>query len=398
MTLMLEGFKVLDVATMLAGPLSATLLADFGADVVKVEKPVEGDPFRQLYPHKDGVPLWFKAVNRNKRGITLDLRQPDGQELFKRLVRDVDVVVENFRPGTLERWNLGWDVLHEVNPHLIMLRTTAFGQYGPYKSKPGFGRVAEAYSGMAYITGFPDQAPIHAGFPLADSIAGLFGALSVAAALLRRQKDPEAAGEFIDVSLYESMFRLLDFTVIEYDQVGVVRERLGNSNDYVSPVGTWPTGDGKWASITCSTQTIVDRLFQAMGMPELSDDPRFTTNGLRLQHRDELDAIIGEWCMSKTLDEIEELFERSEVTFAPIYSIADIFKDEHYATRENIITVEDPELGSVRMQNVVPKFSHSKVGVRSSAPVLGQHNAEVYEDTLSLPREETERLRAARVI
>lgn len=398
MTLMLEGLKVLDLATMLAGPLSATLLADFGADVIKIEKPVEGDPFRQMLPHKDGAPLWFKTVNRNKRGITLDIRKPEGQELFKRLVRDADVVIENFRPGTLERWNIGWDALREVNPNLVMLRTTGFGQYGPYKDKPGFGRVAEAYSGMAHITGFPDRAPIHAGFPLADSIAGLFGALSVTSALLSRKNNPDAPGEYIDVSLYESMFRLIDFTVIEYDQLGVVRERLGNTSDFAAPVGTWPTGDNNWASITCSTQTIVDRLFRAMDMPELSEDPRFATNDLRIRHRDELDAIVGEWCLTKTLAQIEHLFEQHEVTFAPILSIADIFKDEHYAAREDIVTVDDPELGSVRMQNVVPKFSRSQVGVRTSAPTLGQDNEAIFERQLGLSREDTDQLRMGNVI
>jgi len=398
MTLMLAGLKVLDVSTMLAGPLAATLLADFGADVVKVEKPVEGDPFRQMLPHKDGAPLWFKTANRNKRGITLDIRKPEGQELFKRLVRDADVVVENFRPGTLERWNIGWDDLREVNPDLVMLRTTGFGQYGPYKDKPGFGRVAEAYSGMVHITGFPDRAPIHAGFPLADSIAGLFGALSVTAALLSRKNNPGAPGEYIDVSLYESMFRLIDFTAIEYDQLGFVRERLGNTSDSAAPVGIWPTGDGNWASITCSTQSIVDRLYRAMDMPELATDRRFITNAQRIQNRDALDAIVGEWCLTKTLAEIEDLFLQHEVTFAPILSIADIFNDPHYAARENIVSVDDPELGPVQMLNVVPKFSRSQVGVRTSAPTLGQHNEAVYEGQLGLSREETDRLRSSMVI
>lgn len=398
MALMLEGVKILDAATMLAGPLSATLLADFGADVIKVEQPVVGDPMRQLYPHKDGVPLWFKALNRNKRAVTLDLHQPEGQRLFKELVRDVDVVVENFRTGTLERWNLGWDVLHKVNPNLVMLRTTGFGQTGPHREKPGFGRVAEAFSGLAYINGFPDLPPVHAGLPIADSIAGVYGALSIASALLRRERDPERAGEFIDLGLYEAVFRLLDFSVIEYDQLHVIRERMGNANGYVAPVGTYRTRDGKWASITASSPRIVERLFRAIGQPELLEDPRFETNGSRLQHREELDKIIGAWCETKTLAEVDEIFERHEVTFALIYNIADIFDDEHYAARENIVTVDDPELGPVRMQNVVPKFSRSEVGVRTSGPMIGQHNTEIFEGMLGLTADETDRLRANGVI
>lgn len=398
MALMLEGIKVLDAATMVAGPLSATLLADFGAEVIKVEQPTVGDPMRQLHPHKDGVPLWFKALNRNKRGITLDLHKPEGQRLFKELVRDVDVLVENFRPGTLERWNLGWEVLHEINPNLVMLRTTGFGQTGPHKDKPGFGRVAEAFSGLAYINGFPDRPPVHAGLPIADSIAGVYGALAIASALLSRERDAERTGEFIDLGLYEAVFRLLDFSVIEYDQLEVVRERMGNANGYVAPVGTYRTLDGKWASVTASTPRIVDRLFRAIGRPELSEDHRFKTNGQRLQHRDELDEIIGAWCERHTLEAVEEIFAQNEVTFALIYNIADIFSDEHYAARDNIVTVEDPELGPVRMQNVVPKFSHSEVGVRTSGPTIGQHNTEIFENELGLTRDETDKLRADGVI
>lgn len=398
MALMLEGIKVLDAATMVAGPLSATLLADFGAEVIKVEQPTVGDPMRQLYPHKDGVPLWFKALNRNKRGITLDLHKPEGQRLFKELVRDADVLVENFRPGTLERWNLGWGVLREINPNLVMLRTTGFGQTGPHKDKPGFGRVAEAFSGLAYINGFPDRPPVHAGLPIADSIAGVYGALAIASALLSRERDAERTGEFIDLGLYEAVFRLLDFSVIEYDQLEVVRERMGNANGYVAPVGTYRTLDGKWASITASTPRIVDRLFRAIGRPELSEDHRFKTNGLRLQHRDELDEIIGAWCETHTLEAVETIFEQNEVTFALIYNIADIFSDEHYAARDNIVTVEDPELGPVRMQNVVPKFSRSEVGVRTSGPTIGQHNTEIFENELGLTRDETDKLRADGVI
>lgn len=393
----LSGLRILDLSTVVAGPWASTLLADLGAEVLKVELPRVGDPLRALAPHKDGVPLWWKVANRNKRGITLDLRTEAGREILGRLLPDFDVLVENFRPGTLERWGITKEWLHGIRPSLTILRVTGFGQTGPYRNKPGFARVFEAMTGFTNICGAPDGPPMHMGFPVADAVAGLFGALGVVSALYRQKAGGDATGQEIDCSLLESMFRVLDFLPIEYDQNGVVRQRSGNTSQYAAPGNVYRTRDGRWASIAASTQRIFERLCEALDRPDLAEDPRFRTNPDRVRHREELDAQIAAEIASRTLAELGDRLDTHQVGFSPIYDIADIFQDPHFEARQAIVPVPDTELGTVRMQSVVPAFSHTPGRVRHAGPALGEHNQEIYS-ALGLGADELERLRGAGVI
>lgn len=393
----LQGLRILDLATVVAGPLASTLLADLGAQVLKVEIPGSGDALRALPPHKEGVPLWWKVANRNKRGITVDLRREEGRALIGKLLPDYDVLVENFRPGRLDGWGLTREWMHGINPRLTILRVTGFGQTGPYSSKPGFARVFEAMTGFTNICGEPDGPPLHMGFPVADAIAGLFGAVGILSALYRRNASNDWQGEEIDCSLMESMFRILDFLPIEYDQLGVVRQRSGNFSQYASPGNVYRTREGKWASIAGSTQRIYERLCRALGRPELIDDPRFSTNQRRVEHREALDDIIRAEIGKHSIQELGQLLDANEVGFSPIYDIADIFKDPHFAARKALVQVDDEQLGPVRMQNVVPAFAHTPGAVRHAGPSMGQHNDEVFH-SIGLDDGDIAALRASGVI
>lgn len=373
----LKGVRILDLSTVVAGPWAATLLADLGADVLKVEIPGAGDPLRALAPHKDGVPLWWKVANRNKKGISIDLRTPEGRAIVARLLPDFDALVENFRPGTLDGWGMTREWLHQHNPALTILRVTGFGQTGPYRNKPGFARVFEAMSGLTNICGEPDGRPLHMGFPIADAVAGLFGALGIVSALYREKVAPRGEGQEIDCSLMESMFRVMDFLPIEYDQLGIVRGRLGNRSQYAAPGNVYRTRDGHWASIAASTQRIFERLCVALELTGVAEDPRYRTNPDRVRNREALDALVAEAIGRHTLDGLAALLDAHSVGFSPIYDIADIFRDPHIAAREGIVSVNDDELGPVRMQSVVPRFSATPGAVHHAGPSLGQHNDEV---------------------
>lgn len=393
----LAGLKILDISTVIAGPWASTLLADLGADVIKVEMPGTGDALRALAPHKDGVPLWWKAANRNKRGITIDLRRAEGRDLLARLLPGTDVLVENFRPGTLDKWGMTREWLHGINPGLVILRVTGFGQTGPYSNKPGFARVFEAMTGFTNICGEADRPPLHLGFPIADAIGGLFGSLGILAALYHRLATGEKKGQEIDCSMLEAMFRVLDFLPIEYDQLGVVRQRSGSTSQYAAPGNIYRTSDGRWASIAASTQSIYERLCTALGRPDLATTPQFSTNQLRVRHRAELDAVIAMEVGKHTLADLGRLLDQHQVGFSPIYDIADIFADPHYAARNAIVSVPDEELGAVKMQSVVPGFSQTPGAVRHAGPSLGQHNEEVFS-ALGLDAERQKALRDAGVI
>lgn len=393
----LAGLRILDMSTVVAGPFAATLLADLGADVIKVELPGRGDPLRELAPHKNDVPLWWKVTNRNKKGITLDLRKPDGKPLLAKLLADRDVLVENFRSGTLDQWGITRDWLQAINPRLTILRVTGFGQTGPYRDRPGFARIFEAMSGFTRMCGEEGGSPLHLGYPISDAIGGLFGAVGVLGALYRLKEDPAARGQEIDCSMTEAMLRTLDFLAIEYDQLGAIRTGSGNRSQYAAPGNIYATSDGKWASIAASTQSIFARFCAALGVEELLSDARFADNPSRVKHRHVLDGIVGGAIARLTLAELRSRLEAHEVGFSPIYDASDIFSDPHFIAREAIVSVPDEELGEVRMQCVVPRFSETPGAVRSAGPSIGQHNDEVYR-ALGLAPDEIKRLKEARTI
>jgi crotonobetainyl-CoA:carnitine CoA-transferase CaiB-like acyl-CoA transferase len=393
----LAGLRILDISTVVAGPFASTLLADLGAEVLKVEMPGGGDALRRLAPHKDGIPLWWKVTNRNKRGVTLDLRQPEGKKLLGCLVAEHDVLVENFRTGTLDQWGITRAWLQAVNPRLTILRMTGFGQTGPYRNTPGFARVFEAMSGFTRMCGEEGGTPLHLGYPISDAVGGLFGAIGILADLYRLKADPSLRGQEIDCSVTEAMMRTLDFLAIEYDQLGAVRTQSGNRSQYAAPGNIYATSDGKWASIAASTQSIFERFCAALDLRHLLTDPRFIDNPSRVKNYQAIDAIVSGVIATLTLDELRSRLHAHEVGFSPIYDAADIFADPHFIARDAIVSVPDEELGEVRMQCVVPRFSETPVSVRRAGPSLGQHNDEAY-GALGLTVDEIARLRAAGTI
>ena len=394
----LAGLRILDLATVIAGPLSSALLADFGADVVKIELPNGGDGIRALPPFKDGVALWGKVTNRNKRGITLDIRTPKGLELLKQMLPKFDVLVENFRPGTLAKWGLPIEEIRRANPDLTVLRVSGFGQTGPRARDAGFARVTEAMSGLTNLCGETDHSPLHLGYPIADGMTGVFGAFSIMMALYRRLNDPAARGEEIDLSLYESMHRILEFLVIEYDQLGVVRERSGNRSQYAVPSGVYRTNDDRWVSLACSTQSVFERMAEAMDQTDLIDDARFRNNADRVTNADAMEEIVTTWFSANEFPYISQLLSEKGVAFSLVFTAKDAFEDDHYAARENIVAVEDSELGTIRMQGIVPKFRDAPGAVRRAGPALGQHNTEVYEELLGLSLNEIASLKEKGIV
>jgi len=399
----LSGIRVLDISNVIAGPFAAALLGDFGAEVLKVELPVDkdgkgGDPLRGLPPHKDGKPLLWKAVNRNKQAITLDLRKPEGQALFCKLLPRFDVLIENYRPGTLDRWNLSKEALWKIQPKLVILRVTGFGQTGPYSGYAGFARLFEAYAGLTYITRAPGEPPMHPGYPIGDPVGGVFGAFGVLAALMHRAKHPDAPGQEIDLSCTEAMMRLLEVLPIEYDQLGQVHEPIGNGNAYVSPGGMFRSADGEWLTFTAATQSVFERFCRLIGRPELVADPRFANNPLRMKHSQELNGIVAQWIGARPYrDALRELSEAG-VSVAPVYSNRDIAEDPQVLFRKSITRVEDADFGSVAVPCVVPRLSATPGEARSAGPAAGAHNAEVYGGWLGLSESEQSELRRSGVI
>lgn len=395
----LEGLKVVDIAVLFASPTISQNMGDFGAEVIKVEHPKSGDSLRSLGAAKNGVPLWWKITNRNKKCVTLDLGKPEGQEIFKQLIADADVLTENFRPGTMEKWGLGWEVLHALNPRLVFVRVSGFGQTGPYKGKPGFGTLAEAMSGFAYITGQPDGPPTLPGTGLADAVAGQLGTWAVMFALYERDHS-SGMGQYIDLSVLEPLFTILGDQAITYDQLGTVQQRTGNRAPSIgAPRNIYKTKDGRWLALSANAPAIATRVFAAIGQPDLINDPRFKDNRARIAHIDEVDAIVGGWIAEHTAEEALRQFDEYECACAPVYSIADIFADPHFQARDAVTTVQDPDLGPVRMQNVVPKLSRTPGKIRWPGPTrMGQHNEEIYCGKLGLSRERLAELKEQGVI
>ncbi|MFF3463061.1 CaiB/BaiF CoA transferase family protein [Streptomyces sp. NPDC001984] len=358
----LDGLRVLDLATLFAGPLAATLLGDFGAEVIKVEHPRKPDPSRGHGPAKDGIGLWWKLLGRNKRTITLDLSRPGGRATLLRLAATADVIVENFRPGTLEKWDLGWEELSAANPRLVLTRVTAFGQFGPYARRPGFGTLAEAMSGFAAITGEPDAPPVLPPFGLADSIAGLATAYAVMAALAARERTGE--GQVVDMAIIEPILTVLGPQPTWYDQLGYVQERTGNRSANNAPRNAYRTADGFWVAASTSAQSIAERVMHLVGRPELIDEPWFATGVDRAAHADVLDAAVGTWIAARTRDEVLAAFEKAEAAVAPIQDVRDVMTDPQYAALDTVTTVDDPELGPLRMQNVLFRLSATPGAIR----------------------------------
>lgn len=393
----LAGLRVLDIATIIAAPSAASLLADYGAEVVKLELPDGGDGARNFPPNKEGAPLWWKVINRNKLLGTLDLRRPEGRELLMRMLPEFDVLVENFRPGTLDRWGLDKTTLWSVQPRLVILRVTGFGQTGPYRDRPGFARIFEAMGGLAYISGEPGQEPMHAGYPIGDSIGGLFGAVGVLAALWKRARDPAAPGEEIDLSLTEAVFKLLDSLAIHYDQCGEVHERSGNRNQYSAPAAVYATADRRWITLAGSTNALYANNCRAIGRPDLIDDARFCSNLLRVANAGVLNQIFANWCAARPLDDILVAFHAAGGTVAPIYGVDQIFSDPQMQARGFIRDVADDDFDTVRIQDVVPRFANDPCHVRHTAGTLGRDNAAIY-GALGLSQDALDALRTARVI
>jgi formyl-CoA transferase len=374
MSAALAGLRVLDVSTLFAGPLAATMLGDFGAEVIKVEHP-KGDPVRYHGASKDGVGLWGKVVGRNKRGITLYLGSPEGQEVFRRLVASADVVVENFRPGTLERWGLGYEELSRINPGLVLVRVTGFGQFGPYSGRPGFGTLAEAMSGFAAITGEPDGPPTLPPFGLADGISALAAAFAAMTAL--RAREATGRGQVVDLAIIEPILTLLGPQPTVYDALGQVQPRTGNRSANNAPRNTYRTRDGRWVAVSTSAQSIAERVMHLVGRPEFVDEPWFASGAERAEHADELDDAVGSWIAERDRDEVVRAFEEAQAAVAPIYDVRDVLTDPQFAALGSLVRVPDPELGSVLMQNVIFRLSETPGEIRSAGPSIGQHTEEV---------------------
>ena len=394
----LQGVRVIDAGNIVAAPFATVLLADLGADVIKLEHPENGDGQRKLEPiTKEGIPLWWKSISRNKRCITLNLGKPEGAEIFKEFCKTADVVVENYRPGTFERWCIGQDVIEQINPGIIMLRISGFGQTGPYKNRAGFGRVAEAMAGLTNLIGDPDGPPMTPGYPLGDLIAGLFGAFSVMVGLYNRDAK-SGTGQSIDLALFESVLRLLDFDAIQYDQMNEIHKRSGNSASYVAPSSTFQTSDGKWLTLAASTQSIWLRLAKAVDREDMTTDPRYLENPQRLERSDEVNGAIGDWIEQRTLEQVVERFEACEVAFSTIYDARDMFNDPQYQAREALVRVPDPDLGEAVVQNVIPKFSKTPGSVDWLGSKMGAHNQEIYCGELGFSTEKLQQLKDAKIV
>lgn len=394
----LHGLRVLDAGTMIGGPFAATLLADYGADVIKIEKPATGDTIREWSPIKDGLSLWWKVIARNKRLVTLDLRTKKGKAVFLKLVEAADVVIENYRPGTFAQWGYSYPELSRINKKIILVHVSGYGQTGPYASLPGYGTIAEGISGIPAFTGFPDKPPTLSAFPLADSLAAVFGCLGLLSAIYERDVQNSGRGQEIDVSLYEPLFRLVESQVIGFDQLGIIKQRRGNRLEEDSPRNAYPTADGEWITISASSDRTFGRLAAAIGRPELAQDPKFERNAGRIVHDAELDDILGAWIANRTADEVTAELKKCDVISGRIYDIEDIFEDPQYQARQDIVSVPDADFGSVKMPNVFPKFSRSECRVEWSGGRLGEHNEDVFGGLLGLSEPELQEMRLEGII
>lgn len=392
----LAGLKVVEFAQLLAGPFAGSLLADLGADVVHVEDPGKGDPMRTNGLSKDGTHLWWKVSGRNKRSVTLDLRQPAGQHVARELAAWADVVITNMRPGTLDKWGLNWPTLHEINPRLVMLQVSGFGVATSRRDEPGYGKLGEARSGVVQISGFPDGPPVHAGFSHADTVTGLMGAFAVQAAVYRRATDPDFEGEWIDLGIDETLFRMIEWQIVNYDQLGVIAERVGNGIPGApdSVINTHQSADKKWITISARTVPTIQSLARLSGV----DPDDYATKDLFAANKEKLDEAIAAWIARTPADAVQAALREVSVVGAQVMDAADIVADESYQERGNILTIDDPDVGPLRMQGVIPRLANYGGEVWRLAPELGEHNDEVYHGMLGFDDEKMAGLRAEGVI
>ena len=382
----LKGLRLIEMGQLLAGPFCGQLMGDFGSEVIKIEQPTVGDPMRQWGRDKiNGKSLWWPILARNKKCITLNARVPEGQEIIKELVKKSDFLLENFRPGTLERWKLGYDVLSEVNPGIIMIRVSGYGQTGPYSHKAGYAAVGEAMGGLRYVIGDPSTPPSRAGISIGDTLAATFGCLGGLMALHNRHQTGN--GQVVDSAIYESVFNMMESLVSEYHGTGLIRERTGSILPQVAPSNIYEAKDGDFL-IAANQDTVFSRLCEAMERPELSEDERYATHEARGERQEELDKLINEWSKTKTVQELDKILDDAGVPSGLIYRAPEMLEDAHFKAREAIIDITDKHIGPMKMQNTFPKFSRTPGNVRWTGPDHGEHNEEIYKDLLGLTDKE----------
>lgn len=395
----LEGLRVLEMGQLIAGPSAARMLGEFGAEVIKVESPEAGDPIRNWRVVENGTSLWWYVQSRNKKSITVNLRAEEGQQLIRDLVKEIDILIENFRPGTMEKWGLGYEDLRAINPRLIMIRVSGYGQDGPYREKPGFGSIGEALGGLRYITGYPDRPPTRVGISIGDSLSALYAVNGALMAVYHRDVNGTGEGQVIDVALYESVFSMMESTLPEFDRAGVIRERTGSTLPGITPSNTYVCGDGKYIVIGANGDAIFKRLMIAMGRGDVAEDPRFENNSKRSEHAEYLDSLIEDWTKSMPFDDVMKYLDNAKVPAGAIYSIEDIVSDPHYHARQMIQEVDVKELGTtLKMPGIVPKMSETPGTIEWAGPKLGQHTDEVLAEKINLSADEIKKLKEKGII
>jgi formyl-CoA transferase len=391
----LDGIRVLELGSLIAGPFCAKTLGDFGAEVIKIEPPGEGDALRKWRRMRNGTSLWWHVQSRNKKSVTCDLRRPEGQEIVRRLARRSHIVIENFRPGALEKWNLGWNDLSRDNPKLILVRISGYGQTGPYRERPGFAAIAEALGGMRYITGFPDRPPVRPNLSLGDTIAALHGVIGALLALHHLKNGGQ--GQVIDVALYESVFNCMESLLPEFDADGTIRERSGSTLPGIAPSNLYPCRDGSFVLIAGNADSLYQRLMSAIGRTDLRDDPALARNDGRAAQMERIDAAISQWTASRTLAEVLEAMEAAEVPAGRIYTAADIAADPHYAARRMLETITANDGEPLKVPGIVPKLSATPGAIRTHAPKLGEHTDEVLRE-IGYNETDIAKLRQAKIL
>jgi len=377
----LADLRLIEMGTLLAGPFCGQLMGDFGAEVIKIEPPGKGDPMREWGQEKaHGMSLWWPVIARNKKSVTLNLREQEGQEIARELISKADFLLENFRPGTMQRWNLSYEELKKINPGLIMIRVSGYGQTGPYSKRAGFGAVGEAMGGLRFVCGDPSSPPSRMGISIGDSLAATFACIGALSALHHRERTGE--GQVVDSAIYEAVLNMMESLITEYDKGGYIRERQGSILPNVAPSNVYPTKDGKMILIAANQDTVFGRLAEAMGQPELAEEERYKTHSARGANQVELDDLVAEWTKTINAQELEDMMEEFGIPSGKIYRAPEMLEDAHFIAREAIIKTQHPKFGELLMQNVAPKLSATPGGVRSPGPDLGQHNDEIYQGLL----------------